>query len=291
MRGLGYVFLLLAACSSSPISPSPADVATEDADEAAVVTPLDAAEAGRPIQLAPIVEDNPWGDCTPRTWRSAKTLATEFFPPREGSRDSLSVLMADGKVVLGEAGAIWDPIADSYEVLPFDTEYRFYGTGTLLADKRTVLYAGGGFEDDAGTKRTYLFDYVEKTIKPGPPMLAARVSHRAFLLPNGKVLAVGGRAYPGGVLPGAELYDPVANTWTASGGKEVEFTGYNLAAVLLRDGKVLVPVSEGGSGQEALPPTQMGSIDREDVQKMVEEVLEGGKEAFERRRLKYEFRR
>jgi hypothetical protein len=33
----------------------------------------------------------------------------------------------------------------------------------------------------------------------------------------------------------------------------------------------------------------MGSIDARPVRELVEEILEGGKEAFERRRLKYGF--
>jgi predicted ATPase len=70
------------------------------------------------------------------------------------------------------------------------------------------------------------------------------------------------------------------------------FATHNANIPVLGDAELIVglrPISEGGSGQDAVPVGQMGSIDREDVQKMVEEVLEGGKEAFETRRLKYGF--
>ena len=40
--------------------------------------------------------------------------------------------------------------------------------------------------------------------------------HTATLLANGKVLVAGGDG-SSGYLASAELYDPVANTWTAAG--------------------------------------------------------------------------
>ena len=46
---------------------------------------------------------------------------------------------------------------------------------------------------------------------------------------------------------------------------------------------------EGGQGQATIPPEHAGSIDVETVRELVEEVLEGGKAAFELRRLKYGF--
>ena len=46
----------------------------------------------------------------------------------------------------------------------------------------------------------------------------ARVYHTATLLPNGKVLVVGGYNYEGGGdLNSAELYDPATGTWSITG--------------------------------------------------------------------------
>ena len=65
--------------------------------------------------------------------------------------------------------------------------------------------------------------------------LAAGEGHTATLLPNGKVLVVGGNGNP----RIAELYDPASGTWTATGRPmirdHVEHT-----ATLLPDGRVLV---------------------------------------------------
>ncbi|MCX6925393.1 MAG: kelch repeat-containing protein, partial [Verrucomicrobia bacterium] len=66
---------------------------------------------------------------------------------------------------------------------------------------------------------------------------AARMGHTATLLPNGKVLVVGGCTY------GAELYDPAAGTWTATG--TLMGALFYHTATLLPNGQVLVA---GGFG-------------------------------------------
>src|SRR6187455_260167 len=45
-----------------------------------------------------------------------------------------------------------------------------------------------------------------------------RNRHTATLLPNGKVLVAGGRDSGGNPLTSAELYDPVSEIWTTTGG-------------------------------------------------------------------------
>ena len=47
-------------------------------------------------------------------------------------------------------------------------------------------------------------------------MTTARYNHTATLLPNATVLAAGG-ANNAGLISGAEVYDPVAGMWTATG--------------------------------------------------------------------------
>jgi hypothetical protein len=52
---------------------------------------------------------------------------------------------------------------------------------------------------------------------------------------------------------------------------------------------VAVPEGEAAQGKTRMPSEHMGSIDSRPVRELVEEVLEGGKEAFETRRAKYGF--
>ena len=73
---------------------------------------------------------------------------------------------------------------------------------------------------------------------------AARTYHSATLLPNGKVLVVGG--YSGSNLASAELYDPATGIWSATGSLGAMRRGHT--ATLLPDGQVLVAGGIGASG-------------------------------------------
>lgn len=48
-------------------------------------------------------------------------------------------------------------------------------------------------------------------------------------------------------------------------------------------------VGESGDGHAEMPREHVGSIDKPAVAALVEEILEGGKEAFQQRRMKYGF--
>jgi hypothetical protein len=63
------------------------------------------------------------------------------------------------------------------------------------------------------------------------------------LLPNGKVLVVGGYASVFEILGIAELYDPASGTWTLTG--SLAESRYGHTATLMPNGKVLVA---GGTG-------------------------------------------
>ena len=75
-------------------------------------------------------------------------------------------------------------------------------------------------------------------------MIGPRTLSTATLLQSGKVLVAGGVASNGD--PTAEVYDPVANTWTATA-NTMAVGRYNAAAVLLDSGKVLVTGGANGS--------------------------------------------
>ena len=70
-----------------------------------------------------------------------------------------------------------------------------------------------------------------------------RYQHTATLLPNGKVLVVGG--YNGSQLASAELYDPASGLWTATG--SLTTARQDHTATLLPNGKVLVAGGYDGS--------------------------------------------
>ena len=74
-------------------------------------------------------------------------------------------------------------------------------------------------------------------------MSTPRVFHTATLLPDGRVLIVGGAA----ALRTAEIYNPTSNSWTTTGSLNIGRQGH--AAVLLSNGKVLVSGGTSSAGQ------------------------------------------
>ena len=61
---------------------------------------------------------------------------------------------------------------------------------------------------------------------------------------------------------------------------------------MLGDAELIVGLSASGEaerGHARMAPEHMGSLDSRPVRELVEEILEGGREAFEMRRRKYGF--
>ena len=78
-------------------------------------------------------------------------------------------------------------------------------------------------------------------------MINPRHSHAAILLPDGKVLVVGGHVVPDFPTDSAELFDPDTGTWTAIANMHAPRELIN--GFLQPDGKVLVLGSSGGDPQ------------------------------------------
>ncbi len=88
------------------------------------------------------------------------------------------------------------------------------------------------------------FAYAEGDWEVAGQMQRPRFAGTMTLLPDGKVLAAGGRVSQGGAaLASAELYDPLTRSWSATG--SMSETRFTHTATLLRNGKVLVA---GGFG-------------------------------------------
>jgi N-acetylneuraminic acid mutarotase len=125
-------------------------------------------------------------------------------------------------------------------------------TATLLRDGKVLVVGGQRAAAALNTAELYnpasgiwtgttsgVFDPITGIWTSSPSMLAtARHSHSATLLPNGKVLIVGGinGASP---LASAELYDPDTGIWSATANALATARGAH-TATLLPNGKVLV---------------------------------------------------
>jgi hypothetical protein len=74
--------------------------------------------------------------------------------------------------------------------------------------------------------------------------------------------------------------------------RQFVFSTHNANIPVLGDAELIVGLSASGEaerGHARIAPEHMGSIDSRPVRELVEEILEGGKEAFEMRRRKYGF--
>jgi hypothetical protein len=124
------------------------------------------------------------------------------------------------------------------------------GSSVLLPGSNRILSFGGPNGAGGAAATAEVIDYATAT----PAWRATGSLHRArlwangVLLPDGKVLAVGGGgggAYVNPVLD-AEIFDPAAGTWTLMAAQQAPRV-YHSTAVLLPDGRVLSAGQDSGS--------------------------------------------
>ena len=124
---------------------------------------------------------------------------------------------------------------------------RFHHTATLLPNGK-VLIAGGSYSHPTIPIDAYfdvlasaeIYDPATGAFTPAGNMTMHRAYHTATLLPNGKVLIVGGAYLTSGYQPpSAELYDPSTGTFTSTGDTTIARLGGH-SATLLNDGTVLI---------------------------------------------------
>ncbi len=184
-------------------------------------------------------------DETLGTWSQAANLSQ----PRAGHA---STLLRDGSV-LALGGWVWNgqDVASAERYAPVANTWTPAGapaapsnhTATVLADGR-LLFAGGlGNGPNAGIPLAgaALYDPATHRWTGTGAMGTARWDHTASLLADGRVLVVGGKGTVGFAAPSlatAELYDPVAGTWSPAA--SLAFARVAHAAVRLADGRVLV---------------------------------------------------
>ena len=116
------------------------------------------------------------------------------------------------------------------------------GAPTELAQAAAYTVSGAAPDGASTTALTFSVQAAPAALETWTtgtaPMATARTMATATLLRNGKVLVAGGADVNGKPLAAAEIYDPGAGTWTATGSLGAARCGH--CATLLADGTVLV---------------------------------------------------
>lgn len=183
----------------------------------------------------------------------------------EARTSHTATLLLDGTVLVagGIAGSsdaslasaeLYDPITGRWTATRDMTTARYGHTATLLPDGR-VLIAGGASATSAARNlaSAELYDPITGTWTATDDMNLERIRHTATLLPDGRVLVVGGAESKDGLivapfnynrLASAELYDPATKRWT--GTSDMTQARDSFTATLLPDGRVLVAGGDDG---------------------------------------------
>ena len=197
--------------------------------------------------------------------------ATGRFTPtgemRAARLASRALLLPDGKVLVtgGQAkdGAkiasaeIFDPQTGAFTSIRNMNTPRSDHTMTLLQNGK-VLIAGGASGVSMGrevvTATAEIYDPATGEFSPTGDMSVVRYKHSATLLPDGKVLILGGSnaLLARGMYPSAEIYDPVTGRFSLVGNMLTSRYKIRDAVALLKDGKVIV--TGGGPRVEIFDP-------------------------------------
>jgi hypothetical protein len=161
-------------------------------------------------------------------------------------------LLPDGKVFYSGSttqSRLFDPAAKTWSGVIATTNYsgtRTYGTSVLLPltpannYKPVVIIMGGGSPSTATTELIDL-SAPSPSWTYGPSMSQPRIEMNATILPNGKIIALGGSLNDedtGTASLNADLYDPATNTFN-SAGQNAFARLYHSNSLLLPDGTVL----------------------------------------------------
>lgn len=219
--------------------------------------PRPTADAGR--RSHPEVTRRRTRKCAPRTAVAAALIVSWLLAgcgpesPAQAPSATEPVATTAGATTLGSLPAPTASAPDAGRVTPIEdlAVPRAVHAATLLLDGRVLITGGcsrngcGGNEEAMGSE---LFDPSTGEFTAGPLLTTPRAGHTATLLPDGRVLVVGGYEAEGlPPLASAELFDPATSLFVATGGLAEARGGHT--ATPLPDGRVLIAGGFGTAGE------------------------------------------
>jgi WD40 repeat protein len=203
-----------------------------------------------PVLLAAMLVVPAWG-ADPEASSGSFSAAGALPEERNGAT---AILLSDGRVLVvgGSVGAdlppasafVWEPVARAFAPAGSLSEPRHDPTSTLLSDGR-VLVVGGltGFEDgQSDVAPAEIWDPATGAFSSAASLADGRFAHTSTLLPDGRVLVVGGISLSGDGRPvtyaSAELWEPATGAFSPAG--SLLEGRYGHTSTLLPDGRVLI---------------------------------------------------
>ena len=181
------------------------------------------------------------------TFSSAGTMAAARSDHTMTVLSNGTVLVAGGQNCTSatscsalSSAEIYDPKAGTFTSTSSSMSAPRFGASAALLNSGSVLIAGG-FDGTNLPAAAEIYSPASGFTGTGASLNAPRLDSSATLLNSGQVLVVGGSTcnLPGCLSNAAEIYDPVANTFTiVAGGLAVP--RFNHTATLLSNGGVLV---------------------------------------------------
>ena len=165
-----------------------------------------------------------------------------------------ATLLPDGRVLIvgsfhwnsvtsPDKAEIWDPTTMTFEPADMPDQGRGGHTATLLPEGRVLFVGGDDNVSGVGPQEapTQTWDAVSGSLEPAGTLAEGRVYHTATLLPDGRVVVLGGGGLDGAYgpnIPAAEIWDPVTASFSTAGSLAQARKAHT--ATLLPDGRVLV---------------------------------------------------
>jgi N-acetylneuraminic acid mutarotase len=181
--------------------------------------------------------------------------------------------LADGRILAAggwtsggfdNTAEIYDPATGTWAFTANMSKARWFHTATLLNDgSGRVLVAGGENYNDLSAgphfRETEYFDPVSGTWTPGPLLGTGRADHKASLLPDGRIILIGG-------IHGFAVDAPLASTEILDGaswlaGASMSQGRIHFPLAVMADGTLLVT---GGTTSNASPQTVTAGAERYD---------------------------
>ena len=195
-------------------------------------------------------------------------LSTEIYDPktntwsrandmREGHSGGLAVVLKDGRVLIAggynqaeglASSEVFDPSVDQWMRTSSMVRKTFANTATVLTDGSVLFTGGFGMSRAKGgiTPGSEVFDPKSNEWRKAPDTVHGRMGHTITLLPDGRVVTIGGSTASGPVNT-AEYMEPKTWLWSEITPMSVERSQHT--ATLLDDGRILVA---GGSIQRTV---------------------------------------